>query len=225
MNMVMSGIEFVKLVQEFRNPWFDQFFRALNFFDTLWFFIMLVPIVWIWFGWKVGLKIFYILVISHLAVNSLKDFFEILRPYQIDPSLGLIRTSGGGFAFPSGAATTVVLLSCILISAWKSPWSYSVAFIYITLISISRVYLGMHFLKDLIGGWALGFALWLVYAYLFPLIEKWLNKMKPTTLLVISQAIPLLLLSFLHTYSAIVICGIAMTTGIGLFTCRRRMIK
>ncbi len=223
--MEILGLEFVKFVQEFRNPFLDAFFRFLNYFDSLWFFAILVPVIWLRFGWKSGFRLFYILIISYFSVHSLKAFFAIPRPYQIDQSLGLIRASHSGYAFPSGAATTVVLLSCILISAWKSPWRYPVAFIYIFLISISRIYLGMHFLNDLIGGWVLGFALWLVYAYLFPLIEKCLNKMKPTTLLVISQAIPLLLLSFLHTYAAIVICGIAMAVANGLFIWHRRMTK
>ncbi len=220
--MDTSGLEFVKFVQGFRNPVLDIFFEFLNFFDTLGFFVLLVPTIWVWFGWKTGLRFFYILVLTNFSINSLKELFATPRPYQIDSGLGLLQTSGGSFGFPSGAATNVILLSGILICAWRSPWRWVVAFIYVSLISLSRIYLGMHFPIDILGGWALGFLLWLVYVYLFPLIERMLEKMKPISLLALSQIVPLLLLLWRHSTSAIAFCGIAMAFGIGIFIWKRK---
>ncbi len=213
----MQSLDFVKFIQGYRNPFLDSFFEFLNFFDTLGFFVILVSVIWIWFGWKIGLKIFYILFLSNFAINSLKELFAMPRPYQIDSSLGLIQTSGGSFGFPSGAATTVILLSGILITEWKSRWRWVVAFIYISLISISRIYLGMHFPIDILGGWILGFLFWLIYAYIFPLIEKRLEKLRPITLLALSQIVPLLLLFWRHSASAIAFSCVAMGMGISIF--------
>lgn len=208
-------LQAIQWIQQFRNPIFDHFFKFLDYFDRQEFYFVLIPIVWAMRGWKSGMHLFYILILSSLTNHALKELFLSPRPFHLDAQLGIIQVKGLGF--PSGAGQTVILLSGILLTTWKSPWKWAVAFVYIVAVSFSRVYLGIHFPTDILGGWVVGFGLLGIYLYLFPAIEKRLERLKPFFLFVLSQAGPLLLLLGQYTMSAVVLCSVAMGMGVGVF--------
>ncbi len=175
---------------------------------------VLIPAVWLGAGWKWGLRLFYILFLNSLTNRALKEIFLSPRPFHIDSSVGIIEVAGYGF--PSGAAQTVILLSGILLNFWKSYWKWAVVFFYIVFISFSRVYLGLHFPTDILAGWMVGFILWALFTYVRPALEAQLEKLKPLSLFLLSQLIPILLFSW--QYPAVVrICAFAMGLGMGLF--------
>jgi membrane-associated phospholipid phosphatase len=208
-------LEIIYGIHQFRNPFFDQFFKLFDFFDRQEFFFILIPIIWLWFGWRIGLKLFYILLLSSLFNHDLKEFFSSPRPFHLDPNIGIIQVSGLGF--PSGAAQTVILLSGILLKSWKNYWGWFIACTYILLVSFSRIYLGIHFPSDILGGWLIGFCLLAIYLYAFPPLERQLEQLNPLSLFLLSQAIPMLLIIWQYSIPAMRICSVAMGVGIGLF--------
>ena len=173
----MLGFEFkiIEFLQQFRSPLVDQVFLFLNFFDTRLFYLIFIPFMWVGYNYKLGIKIFFILMLSFIINDYLKYLFMYPRPYMLDPQLTVIKL--GDYSFPSGAAQAAVLLPLIFISYFKDKkWPIIVGINYFFWISLSRMYLGVHFLSDLIGGWIVGGLLFLFYYYFFPIFEKKIKK-------------------------------------------------
>ena len=87
------------------------------------------------------------------AINFLlKIIFERPRP---DLWEWLITETQ--FSFPSGhASASSALALCIVVMLWNTKWrvaSIIIAALYIVVIGISRLYLGVHFPTDILGGW------------------------------------------------------------------------
>ncbi|MCL2632583.1 MAG: phosphatase PAP2 family protein [Coriobacteriia bacterium] len=91
---------------------------------------------------------------------ALKQFFARPRPE-------LLRLTGEtNYSFPSGhAMITMALFSAIMLLAWKYMKTHEDRLVttvpivaLITAVGLSRVYLGAHFITDVVAGWCLGLA-------------------------------------------------------------------
>lgn len=89
--------------------------------------------------------------------HVLKAVFERSRP---DLWQWLITETN--FSFPSGHAIgSSALALCIVVVLWRTKWRiYALvgALIYVLMVSFSRLYLGVHYPSDIVGGWLLSAA-------------------------------------------------------------------
>jgi len=101
------------------------------------------------------LPLFNLLIAGGIANYILKNIFERIRPCIQDIVISLSCPSD--FSFPSGhAATSFAAATTIaLLDPKRKILYYSIALI----ISLSRIYLGVHYLFDIIGGIILGISI------------------------------------------------------------------
>ncbi|HKE99773.1 MAG TPA: phosphatase PAP2 family protein [Actinomycetes bacterium] len=85
------------------------------------------------------------------------------------PPLAAMAAHADGLAFPSGHATQAMAvfgMLTVLVALGRWPWRGKVAFgagalLIVLVVGFSRLYLGVHWLTDVLAGWALG-ACWLL---------------------------------------------------------------
>jgi undecaprenyl-diphosphatase len=95
---------------------------------------------------------------------SLKDLFDRARPPVADPSIHAAVALPADPSFPSGHATTAFAAAtavALLCPRLRGPVLGIAA-----LVAISRIYLGVHFVLDVVAGAVLGAAIGLVTAAL-----------------------------------------------------------
>jgi membrane-associated phospholipid phosphatase len=142
--------------------------------------VAIIIILWL-LGKKRMAKFFFFAVVSgELIYKALQEIIHRARP---DTGFSLIPQ--GNHAFPSGHATMSIIFYGMLgffllrISKrwWKKILITIITITLIFLIGFSRVYLGVHWLSDIWGGWMIGFSILAVYVAYFRELEKF----KPTT--------------------------------------------
>jgi len=140
----------INLIKTIRSGLLDKTFifigKYLNYY-ILAFVITLVPLLKEKERIRNLLKFWVSFLSAGLVVYILKIL--IARPR---PLLSLIEESS--YSFPSGHATIMFALLPIFISSFKE-YKYFWLF-FALLISFSRIYLGVHYLSDVIGGIIMG---------------------------------------------------------------------
>jgi len=117
--------------------------------------------------WRTGLWYGLTVLLGAEVLNGLvKNFYGRIRPEQIEHVI-----EQGGYAFPSGHAMGAMIiyggLFFIFVQYSNSKtWQWLlgiISVILILMIGLSRIYLGVHYPSDVIGGFSLGFS-WLCLA-------------------------------------------------------------
>lgn len=115
---------------------------------------------------RVGLLVLVVLVFaSDFVCAELKDLFGRVRPCN-SMDVRLLVGCGGSYSFPSGHATNIFSAMVFLTIRYRrfAPLFLAIA----TAVAYSRVYVGVHYPLDVIGGAVLG----TVMAFIFTLGEK-----------------------------------------------------
>lgn len=109
-------------------------------------------------------------IVSGLLGNFMKDYLKKLvmrpRPFLDIPSLAPAIKPPKGFSFPSGHTT--LAFSVAFIISRILPKRYSIpAFLIAALVAFSRLYLGVHYPTDILGGICVGYVAGLVTDFLY----------------------------------------------------------
>lgn len=198
-----------------RISFLDPLFRFLNYFDSIYFFFFLVPLLWVGFSYQWGIRIFYWFSLNGFVIHLAKHMFGWPRPSTDLPELGMFHPITNGF--PSGAATIAMFLGTLLIYQFRTRLAWVVGVICILLVSFSRLYLGVHYPLDILGGWVLAWVMLFILVGSKNPIENWLKKKGLRFCLMLSTGIPLVLLFAFSNPQIYFVMGSCIAVGLGIY--------
>ncbi|MEV7616270.1 phosphatase PAP2 family protein [Streptomyces sp. NPDC089799] len=112
---------------------------------------------WLWWRGERALAVRFLvtLAVASVVQQGLKAAVGRARPVWPDPV-----DSADYAAYPSGhALTATVVCGLLLWLAGGRPWAWAAAAVSVLGVGFTRVYLGVHWPSDVLGGWLIGAAL------------------------------------------------------------------
>lgn len=150
-------------------------FKFISFICSPKFMILINVCFFIFINLKKKYKLFLINIASIASVlfnNIIKIIMKRERPNY------LILASETSYSFPSGhSMISILFFGSIIYLVNKYNIKYKKAItillsIFIILVGLSRLYLGVHFLTDVIGGYLCGFITLIIIIMIFERVEK-----------------------------------------------------
>lgn len=178
MSLIPWGTEAILWIQSFSNPFLDGLLTAVTFLGEEEFYLVFLPLIYWCFNKRTGIRLAYAFLLSTYLNLLLKDLCGIPRPD--DPHVRVLRHETTP-SFPSGHAQGTTVAWGYLATRWQNRASWAVAIVLILLNSFSRVYLGVHFPQDLVGGIAIGVLYLLAFNWV---AAKWGRKLAKLSLVV-----------------------------------------
>jgi membrane-associated phospholipid phosphatase len=169
------GIEVVVWCQRF-SPALDAPFKVLTFLGDETFYLLFMPLVYWCIDRRMGARLFFLLLFSAYINESAKALANQPRPFAYDPRVKPITHAVGG-GFPSGHTQHAVVIWGYLAARLGNTMCWLMAGLLMLGIPLSRVYLGVHFPTDLLGGYLLGGLILVAFLRLSPLMDIRLSKM------------------------------------------------
>ena len=178
-------IKIIEFLQAGRTPFFDNFFQIISLLGSFVgvFFLCLVFLIFnrhllFWYLTSYGLVFGIVRLLKHLV--------ERVRPYNATDTIVSIGDAVQDFSFPSGhvacATAIAIFLGIFLFSYFRKRGERTLIVLscvaYVGLVALSRMYLGKHYLTDLLGGFAISavicvLGIWLMFAYMIHKLRKW----------------------------------------------------
>ncbi len=191
-------LAFYQAVQSFHNPFTDVFFILLSFLGSEPTYILLLAVLF----WNVDKRFGFrlaILFLTSMAFNGLlKNIFNTQRPIGQSGVRSIYLSSAPGSSFPSGHTQGATTFFLYVWQRWQRKKVWLGIGIFIILgIGYSRLYLGLHWPGDILGGYLVGTFIVLGFERLDEALLKLSISLSSKILL--SIILPLVYLLVYHT--------------------------
>ncbi len=215
------GTDLNLAVQSASNGLLDTFFLALTWLGNREGFLVILTLVYWCINRSWGARLLVLTMLSSWFNEALKSLFDLPRP---DPARVRQLVSETSFGFPSNHAQTgAVIIWGYLAAKVRRTWFSILAVVIIFLIGLSRIYLGIHFPQDVIGGWILGIVILLVWLRFEDRLAAWWHALPASRQALVAIAGPLVLMVLTPADSAsrypnetgATVAGILIGAGLG----------
>ncbi len=176
--------EMLLTLHQMSTPWLDTAMAAITEkYHWIPLYLLLLIMLYRQFGWHFVYSVVAIVLLislsDQLTSSVMKPLFARDRPCH-DPEIGhlvrIITKCGGPYGFVSSHASNSMALTTFifLIFRQKYPWIFWLI-LWPLSVSYSRIYLGVHYPLDILGGLLVGI---LIGFFIFK-ITFWLSKRVP----------------------------------------------
>jgi len=185
-----------------------EFWRKITVLGDEVFYVGILPIIYHGVGRSLGIELIILITSSIWVGNTLKNTLKIPRPPE---SLWLVKAEG--YSFPSGHALgSTIAWGFFSIHCKKL---IPTALVIVTFVSLSRIFLRVHYVTDIIGGISIGVLILLTYLVVRDTFMKASTTFKLTTLLLAACAF-LAISATLGTLTYVEYSTIGVMTGSAL---------
>ncbi|MBT9130594.1 MAG: putative undecaprenyl-diphosphatase YbjG [candidate division WS2 bacterium] len=205
---VPAGTEAIIYLQGFRNALLDRLFLLITFLGDGEFYLFLFLVVYLSVNKHWGRGLAYILLISTYINLLIKDVIALPRPY--DSRITILR-SETSYSFPSDHSQ-VALSTYGFFGLRVNKWSVWLVFIpLILLIGLSRVYIGVHYPQDLLGGWLSGLFILIIWEGM----QHRIKNIPPLLSFILAIILPLLLMVLFYSRESLKTMATLMGVSLG----------
>jgi len=169
------GIQVILWLQSL-GSWLTPVMKLFTFLGNEQFYLMVAPAILWCIDSTLGIRLGLFLMINGTVNSVLKIAFHNPRPYWFDNKVNVLGSSENSFGVPSGHAQNAVIVWGTIAHRIKTRWAWIVACIIIFMIGISRIYLGLHDLQDVLAGWLFGAVMLWLFLRLEKPITNWMKK-------------------------------------------------
>lgn len=145
-------------VNERANPSYDAFFVAVTELGGV---IVVSAVTLFLFVYFLAKKRYSRAILVALGIGGAAAMGHIVKAIieRSRPDLWDWLVVETNFSFPSGHAIGCSALAlCIVVLLWRTKWrtvAIAGAIVYVLMVSLSRLYVGVHYPSDILGGWLL----------------------------------------------------------------------
>jgi membrane-associated phospholipid phosphatase len=171
--LIENGIDWIVAIQSL-GGWLELpmfFFTALGNEN---FFLLILPVLYWSVDTTMGLRVAFILITSDYLNSILKMLFAAPRPFWVSAQVKPFLYENS-FGIPSGHAQNSAAFTGVVASWVNRPWVWVVAILLTFFIGFSRLYLGVHFVPDILAGWVIGYLLLFLFLRFWNPVAAWVR--------------------------------------------------
>lgn len=140
-----------------RPPWMDGVMWIATQIGTTWFALILMAIFYVLGERHYAIDIGLGALSLSLLVTLIKGVTDRARPFNLLTEAKVIGWREAGLSFPSGHTAQTFFMMTVTINHFELPLAVAVVlFILAVLVGVTRVYLGVHYPRDVFAGAILG---------------------------------------------------------------------
>ncbi len=147
----------------YHSPWLDNFFIQFTFLGDGLLSVFAVLVLLVMKRWKEAVLLLVAFLSSGLLSCLFKNLFSLPRPKLYFEQMSIAYSSfiegttlSNNSSFPSGHTTSAFAMATVIALVSKKKATAILVLLLTMLVGYSRIYLGQHFLQDVVAGAFLG---------------------------------------------------------------------
>lgn len=153
--MLGNEIEIIRAIEGARTEFLNLLFQFITLFGEDIVMVLLIAVLYFAIDKRLAQKLFFVSMTGMCINGALKNIAKVPRPFA--RGISCVRESTAtGYSFPSGHTQVFASWSSILSRHYKRVWLTVLCVVMIILVAFSRMYLGAHYLSDVIVGAGIG---------------------------------------------------------------------